>query len=121
MRQSVSPPRMTFAEYLAFDETSDIRHEFVRGEVFAMVPGTFRHNPIALNIAFKLSLAEQTGPCQTVMEDVKVRAGDEIIYYPDVAVECAPRGGEDLILEEPCVVVEVTSRGTRRVDRGEKL
>lgn len=111
---------MTVAEYLRQEETSAVRHEYVRGEVFAMVGGTFRHNQIAINLLVHLRAAVR-GTCHVVINDVKVQVATDLIYYPDIAVECAERKGDDLILDQPCLVVEVTSRSTRRVDRGEKL
>jgi Uma2 family endonuclease len=112
---------MTVAEYLRHEETSAVRHEYVRGEVFAVTGGTFRHNRIAINVLMHLETAMRGGRCHAVINDVKVQAASDLIYYPDVAVECAERKGDDLILDQPCLVVEVTSKGTRRVDRGEKL
>jgi Uma2 family endonuclease len=112
---------MTVAQYLRFEEASSIRHEYVRGDVFAMTGGTFRHNQIAGNIFAQLKAAARGGSCHVIINDVKVQAAEDVIYYPDVAVERVPRKGDDLILDRPCLVVEVTSRSTRRVDRGEKL
>jgi Uma2 family endonuclease len=112
---------MTLGEYMNRERASSVRHEFVRGDVFAMAGGTLRHNRIASNILMQLRAAERGGPCQSFMSDVKVRAGDDVVYYPDVVVDCTPRGGTDLMLDRPCLVVEVTSRSTRRIDRGEKL
>jgi Uma2 family endonuclease len=112
---------MTVAEYLRFEEASTVRHEYVRGDIFTMTGGTYRHSQITLNIAMHLRTVARGGPCHVIVNDVKVQAGEDIIYYPDVAVECVARKGDDLILDQPCLVVEVTSRSTRRIDRGEKL
>jgi hypothetical protein len=55
---------------------------------------TKRHNVIALNIAFELRSASRSGPCRVYVSDVKVRAGPDVIYYPDVMVaRGAERGG----------------------------
>ena len=35
--------RMSYAEYVAREATSDVKHEFVCGEVFAMAGGTIEH------------------------------------------------------------------------------
>jgi len=47
--------------------------------------------------------------------------GDDVFYYPDLAVTCKPVGEEDVYLREPCLVVEVTSPSTATRDRREKL
>ena len=33
-------PRMSYAEYAAFERESAIKHEYLRGEVFAMAGGS---------------------------------------------------------------------------------
>ena len=61
------------------------------------------------------------GPCRAYMVDMKLRTAGDRIYYPDVVTVCAPLPDDALVVTEPCLVVEVTSRSTRRVDRTEKL
>jgi Uma2 family endonuclease len=53
--------------------------------------------------------------------DLLVRADPNRIYYPDCVVVCNPHAGDTVMFDEACLVVEVTSRSTRRTDRGEKL
>jgi Uma2 family endonuclease len=53
--------------------------------------------------------------------DLLVRADATRIYYPDCVVVCKPHAGDTVMFDEACLVVEVTSRSTRRTDRGEKL
>lgn len=121
MRQSSELREMTVAEFLAFEDVSRVRHEYVRGEAFAMSGGTYRHNQITGNIFAHLKTAAKGGRCHVVVNDVLVQADKDHIYYPDVAVECGPRAGDDRVLDSPCVVIEVTSKSTRRTDRTEKL
>jgi Uma2 family endonuclease len=52
---------------------------------------------------------------------VKVRVADDRIYYPDIVVVCHPVHDSDTLIDDPCLVMEVTSRSTARIDRGEKL
>ncbi|MEJ7813100.1 MAG: Uma2 family endonuclease [Gemmatimonadaceae bacterium] len=110
---------LSVEEYLAFEEASPVRHEYVAGEIHAMTGATPRHNQIALNIAFHLRAAARGGPCRAYIEAVKLRVGDAI-YYPDVMVDCTP-AEPALIIESPCLVVEVTSPSTALTDRREKL
>jgi Uma2 family endonuclease len=51
-------------DYLRREETSDVRHEYVGGEVHAMVGGTLRHNRIAQNITRLLADRLDGTPCQ---------------------------------------------------------
>lgn len=112
---------MTVAEFLRYEELSEIRHEYVAGELYAMSGVTRRHNRIAGNIFARLLAAAGEGPCQPLIVDVMFRVADDAIYYPDVMVACD--GGDDAsrVVTDACLVVEVTSPSTRRIDRGEKL
>ena len=112
---------MTLAEFLRFEELSEIRHEYVAGELYAMSGVTRRHNRISGNIFTRLLVAAGEGPCQPLMVDVMFRVADDTIYYPDVMVTCD--GGDDAsrVVADAGLVVEVTSPSTRRTDRREKL
>ena len=108
-------------EYLQGELQSDIRHEYVAGQVFAMVDGTLGHNRISLNIAAWLQRHLGKGPCQTYMSDVKVRIeAADAFYYPDVVVSCERTDPGVLYLSAPLLVVEVLSPLTENVDRQEK-
>lgn len=112
---------MTVEEYLRFDETSPLKHEYVRGEVYAMSGVTLRHDRIARNVLIALSAAAGDGPCEAFSSDVRLRAADEVFYYPDVTLACGQVAELDVIIADPCVIVEATSPSTARIDRGEKL
>lgn len=113
-------PPMTVEEYLAFEEASSVRHEYVDGYVYAMTGGSLRHNYIALNIASRLRAA-RGGPCRVFINDVKVRVGESKFDYPDVVVVCGPVDMVGSIIRNPCLVVEVLSPSTRAVDQREKV
>jgi Uma2 family endonuclease len=112
---------LSVEEFLAFEAASPTRHEYVAGRVYSMSGTTSRHNEIALNIVTLLRAAARGGACKAYMIDLKVRAARDRIYYPDGMVVCTPHDGDTLIFDDPCLIVEVTSRSTRRIDRGEKL
>jgi Uma2 family endonuclease len=113
--------RMSPHEFLRFENEHPERHEFVAGDVYAMTGGTLRHGRIVQNVSFMLMTHARGGACEVHTHDIKVQVGDERIYYPDVLVLCTRRPGETLVVRDPCVIVEVTSPSTVRVDRGEKL
>jgi Uma2 family endonuclease len=112
---------LTVEEFLAFENASTLKHEYVAGRVYAMAGTTARHNRIVGNIVRRLDAAADGSGCKTYFIDLKVRAPGDRIYYPDAVVVCTPHDDETLIFDDPCLVVEVTSRSTRRIDRGEKL
>jgi Uma2 family endonuclease len=110
-------------DYLALEEKSEVRHEYVGGQVHAMVGASLRHNRIALNIVGLLGPRLAGVPCQVFMNDVKlhVQAADSV-YYPNVLVVCgsAVAGGEKMV-HDAALVVEVLSESTAEIDRREKL
>ena len=112
---------MTPEEYLAFEETARVRHEYVSGHVYAMSGVKIRHARVVRNVAMGLQQAAQGGPCEAFTNDLKVRPDETTFYYPDVLVVCDTPDDETVFVTNPCVVVEVTSPSTRRTDRSEKL
>ena len=121
MRDATALPAMTVEEYFRFEEDSPIKHEYVAGEVYAMSGATARHDRIATNVLVRLSLVARSGPCDVFSDSMRVQAAHDRYYYPDVTVVCTPVAESDIVVRDPCVVVEVTSLSTARIDRGEKL
>jgi Uma2 family endonuclease len=115
------PGFVSIDEFLAFENASPTRHEYVAGQVYAMSGTTARHNDIASNIHASLRSAVRGGPCKAYIIDLKVRVGQDRIYYPDGLAVCTPHAGDTLVFDDPCLIIEVTSRGTRRIDHGEKM
>ena len=121
MRDASALPTMTVEEYFRFEETSPVKHEYVAGEVYAMSGATARHARIATNVLVRLSLVARSGPCDVFSGAMRVQIARDRYYYPDVSVVCTPVAESDIVVRRPCVVVEVTSPSTARIDRGEKL
>ena len=114
---------VSVADYLAQEEGSAIRHEYVAGEIHAMRGGSRAHIRISLNMATLLRSKLRGGPCQVFINDFKVRlevGGAELFYYPDVVVSCHPAAIEKYFLRSPTLIVEVLSESTETIDRREK-
>jgi|ERR1051325_643308 Uma2 family endonuclease len=110
-------------EYLAGEEISLVKHEYIDGIVYAMAGASKEHNSISLNIAVAFRSHLRGKPCRVFMSDVKAQietAGKDTFYYPDVMVGCDSRDTHDLYSRYPKVIVEVSSESTERLDRGEK-
>ena len=117
------PLAVSVEDYLAGEEFAETRHEYIDGEVYAMVGASDRHGLITGNIFTKLntSLPES---CQAFISDMKVRIQTQtkdIFYYPDVLVSCARDDRASHYREKPMLVVEVLSAATARLDRFEKF
>lgn len=118
--------RISEEEYLAGERIASIKHEYVAGEVFAMAGTSKMHATIALNIAVALRVHLRGKPCRAYVSDMKVRVKTSpAYYYPDVAVTCSPRDlaadAPAYYIEAPCLIAEVLSDSTERIDRREKL
>jgi Uma2 family endonuclease len=121
MRNKLNLGPLTVEEFLRIEDDAERRHEYVGGHLFRVEATTTRHNAIIRNVTARLHAAASGGPCSVYFCDILVRADTTRIYYPDVVVACTPHAGDTVMFDEACLVFEVTSRSTRRTDRGEKL
>jgi Uma2 family endonuclease len=114
-------PNINIEEYLSMEQAGEVRHEYIAGQLFAMVGASRVHNTIALNIASFFHTHLRGSPCQAFMADMKVRVEKaEAFYYPDIVVTCEPRDDNALFLRAPSLIVEVLSPATENIDRREK-
>lgn len=116
-------PAMSAQDFLNWDETQTIRHEFVDGEVFAMAGAEDWHVMVTGNIYMALRQHLAGTPCRTLMIDTKLHvARANSYFYPDVLVTCdAADHASRLIKSNPKLVVEVLSPSTAAYDRGDKF
>lgn len=105
------PAPLTVEQFLAVDDVSDVRHEFIDGRVYAMTGASNRHNMIAGNVYVALRTLSGGGPCRVYVEGVRLHAAGNV-YYPDVMVDCAPDAASDRPVTDPCLLVEVLSPST---------
>ena len=114
---------MTAAEFLAWDATQSIRHEFIRGELFAMAGAGERHVIATGNLLVALRTHFHGTPCRALSSDMKLRIdAADCFYYPDVMVTCAPSTPDNQTVKTDAVlVVEVLSPSTAAFDRGDKF
>lgn len=122
MNQAAAKNPMSVEEYLAFEEKSKIKHEYMDGEIFAMAGGTRKHSLAGTNILTELGLPLRDGDCEVHAGELRVRMRGGHFVYPNVTVA----GGDiqteddDKPLLNPIVVFEVLSKSTEKRDRGEK-
>jgi Uma2 family endonuclease len=125
MAQAAARSRLSPEEYLAFERSSEQRHEFADGEIFAMSGGTREHSLVAVNIAGELRLALLDRPCEVHASDMRIKIQATKRYlYPDASVVCGPPAFEDATrdtLLNPVVIVEVLSDSSEAYDRGDKF
>ena len=114
---------MTSAEFLAWDATQTVRHEFVGGGVYSMAGAEERHVTTSGNIYVALRNHLRGSPCRTFIVDMKLRVEPaDCFFYPDVMVTCSAADAADpLVKREPVLLVEVLSPTTAAYDRGGKF
>lgn len=122
---TVPDPRMTEAEYLAYDLAHEGRHEYYPpGDIVSMSGASEAHVLISVNLLIALGVRLRGGPCRVYNADMRVRLDDTGAYvYPDVSIVCAPPVFTDTrppSLCNPAVVIEVLSDTTEGHDRGAK-
>ena len=117
--------RVTEEEYLVLLETSAEKYEYIDGVLYAQAGSSLPHLRISRNINRLLANATQGGPCWAYGSDMKVRIsrlGRTFYYFPDAVVICIPHQDSLRTAEEnPCLVVEILSPGTRQVDLTYKM
>jgi len=111
---------ITLTEYLEGERVSEVRHEYAHGRVYAMSGASERHNLLSGNLFARLHGAAADAGCRVFMSDMKLRIG-ELVYYPDLMVCCDTADDDAYLKYRPCLIVEVLSPSTERIDRGEKL
>ncbi|WP_072621035.1 Uma2 family endonuclease [Spirulina major] len=123
MIAQIQSPRMTVAEYLAWETEQLIKHEYIDGEVYAMAGSTLPHNDIALNVYSVLRSHLRGKGCRVNVSDVKVRVSEQGPYfYPDVVVSCDQRDRTAIdAIYHPRLIIEVLSPSTGTFDYGQKF
>ncbi|GMV44506.1 MAG: hypothetical protein AMXMBFR64_62220 [Myxococcales bacterium] len=117
--------RCSEAEYLESERRSPVRHEYLRGAVFAMAGASAVHNLIASNVLRALGSAIEHRPCIALGSDQRIHVDATGLYtYPDVSVVCGPpqfHTADPLSITNPVLLVEVLSATTEDYDRGAKF
>ncbi len=117
---------VTVEGYLAKEELSQVKHEYLGGAVYAMSGASGPHNVISVNLISMLHQRLRGRRCQPFGPDMKLRlqpqSGDHVyFYYPDAMVVCDPADSRDEgWRERPTALFEIISGSTRHIDTREK-
>jgi Uma2 family endonuclease len=112
----------SLVEFLDWENAHPERHEYWRGEVFAMVGGRRSHGRVVANLVRQLGNQLAGRRCQAFAESMKLQIADDTILYPDVFVTCdAADLSTDMIFRSPTLVIEVLSPTTQAYDRSQKF
>jgi Uma2 family endonuclease len=114
----------THTEYLGFEASSNVKHEFLDGQIYAMAGGTPEHAALAAAVITLLGPQLRGGESRPYNSDLRVRTPTGLTTYPDVTVIYGPReidGIDSLAITNPTLIVEVLSRSTEEYDSGDKF
>ncbi|MGB7248956.1 MAG: Uma2 family endonuclease [Phormidesmis sp.] len=115
----------TSEEYLEFEVNSELRHEYIDGEIVPMTGAMPNHNLIAGNILSVINFSLRREDYFVFGTDQRLWIPQARIHtYPDVMVVSAPlqlkEGGRDTVTN-PQLIVEVLSKSTRSYDKDQKF
>jgi Uma2 family endonuclease len=126
MVQSGRLHRYTYADYVALEESSATKHEYLQGEIYAMAGGSEEHSALAAEVLRALGNALGDRPCRTHTSDLRIYVeATGMATFPDGSVVCgkleqhAPSPRATAL--NPTVLFEVTSDSSEEYDTTTKL
>lgn len=114
----------SFEDYLAIEQTSPVRHEFLNGGIYAMASGSALHAALSASVLTALG-RQLMGRFRTFTSDLRVRvAATGLATYPDVTIVHdtlqTDAGHKDTAIN-PAAVFEVLAPATMDYDLSEKF
>jgi len=108
-------------EYLDGEKHSTVKHEYIKGDVYAMVGVSLAHNLITNNLNVRLYQHLRGTSCRVFVADVKVRVEKaDAFFYPDLLVSCEHQDTHEYYSSRPTLIVEVASPSTAKFDEMDK-
>lgn len=115
-------PKISVADYLECEKISQVKHEYIDGEVFAKVCDNKNHNRIIGNLIDKVTRHLFETDFQTYFCAVKIRIKKlNRFYYPDLIVVCGEDNESEYYARKPTLIIEILSPSTALTDRREKM
>lgn len=111
----------TFSTYLEFDRASETRSEYVDGRIVPMPPGDVRHAVLVSSASAVVDRAVEHLPYVVSVATLRLQVKQgAACFYPDAMVfrdrpECF--GGNDDVISNPAVIIEIGSEATDVWDR----
>jgi Uma2 family endonuclease len=123
--EKLSKQIYTVEEYLALERESLTKHEFYKGELFAMAGGSPNHTTICMNISSELHQRLLPKGCRAFNSEMKIAVQAFDLYtYADACALCGTPNflkETDAIIDNPSLIVEVLSDSTEDYDRSKKF
>lgn len=118
-------PLISQEDYLAMERSATEKHEYFKGEVFAMSGASLEHNRIFHNIYGQLFTHLKGKDCTPYGSDLRIHIPANSLYtYPDISIICGTPELTDEwsdTITNPAVIIEILSKSTADYDRGGKF
>ena len=111
-------------DYFALEEESEIKHEYIDGEIYAMSGRTATHSKIIFNLGGLLFAQLRNSSCGGYESNLQIKISETRYVYPDFIVVCGQpnfASENQIMLTNPTMLVEVISESSERHDRFIKL
>lgn len=120
-----SKKKISIEEYLEMENAATEKHEYYKGEVFAMSGAKVPHVKINTNLLVVLGNKLKGKSCQPYGNDGRIHIESNTLFtYPDITIVCGEvltLNNDDYNILNPSVIIEILSRSTKNYDRGEKF
>ena len=117
--------KYSIEEYLERENAATEKHEYYKGEIFAMSGAKMPHNKIAKNLLVSLAIKLKGKPCEPFGSDVRIHVEKNTLFtYADISIICGEPeslNNDGLNFLNPSVIFEVLSASTRKYDKEEKF
>lgn len=117
--------KLSVEEYLQFEKASRDKHEYFKGEIFAMAGAGARHNVIFSNFFISIGMQLKGKPCKPYGSDLRIHIPENSLFtYPDISIICGeiiPSQIDADTAVQPTVIIEILSPSTRNYDQGIKF
>jgi Uma2 family endonuclease len=116
--------KISIEEYLAFERAAQEKHEYYKGEVFAMSGAGPRHNILFSNLFISIGNLLKGKSCFPYGSDMRLHIPENTLFtYPDISIYCGELNDdlEDDNAINPTVLIEILSPSTKDYDRGGKF
>jgi Uma2 family endonuclease len=126
MSQSGRLHRYTYADYVALEQQSSTKHEFLAGEIYAVAGGTEEHSSLAAEILRIMGNGVGDRQCRVHTSDLRIYVqATGLATFPDGSVVCGPfrqhEPSPTATALNPSVLLEITSDSSEEYDTGTKL
>lgn len=116
---------LTIEEYLEMENAAEDKHEYYKGEIFAMSGAKLEHNIVCVNLLSSLKQKLKGKPCQPFGSDLRIHIPENTLFtYPDISVICGKPeslNNDEMNFLNPTVIFEVYSHSTKKYDREPKF